>query len=78
MIKLMGLGSCIMRTGMCMRANGRMTRQMGEALIHMRMGRGTRETGKMINNMDMGLKHGLIMLFMRECIMRGRRMGEVN
>jgi hypothetical protein len=78
MIKQMGLVNCIMLMAISMKASGKTTKLMEEALILMQMEQGILENGKMINNMGMALRHGLTEQSMKVNTSKEKRMAEVN
>lgn len=55
-----------------------MTRLMVLVLTLTRMGLSTKEVGKMTNNMELGLKGGLMELYMKDRTMKEKRMVKVS
>lgn len=59
-----------------MKVNGKMINQMVMVFIIIQMERDMKVSGKMINNTVMELRHGLILLGMRGCMVMGKKMEE--
>lgn len=78
MIKLVDMGNSIIQTMMFMKENGRMIRQMEEEYIHMLMVLNIMVSGKMINNMALEKKAGLMGHYMKGNIMKERKMEKEN
>lgn len=73
MIKLMEKEDLFMEMEMCMKETGTRTRLTDLEYILIQMEPPTQENGEMTSSMDMGSKHGLIMLNMKEIIEMARR-----
>ncbi len=58
------------------RASGKMTKLMVKVLIHTQMEQNTSEIGRKINNMELELNRGLMVLFMKASISKAKKMGK--
>lgn len=76
--KLMGLVNFIMLMGMFMRDNGKMIKLMDRVNTLMPMEQSTMVIGLMINNMDMELNHGQMVLGTKENTLMERKKARVH
>ena len=70
--------SYITQMEISMKGIGRMIKQMVVVCIPMPMEPNTTESGKTTNNMEQVLRPGLMVLSMKVCILKERRMAEEN
>ena len=70
----MDMASYITQMATSMRAIGSMTKQMVTEPTLMLMAPSMSDRGRTISNMDLALKHGLTMLFMKVNTMKERKM----
>lgn len=78
MIRLMGMAGCTTRMGIPMKECGRMIKLTATEYIHMLTAQSITESGKMINNMGLAKRNGLITLFIKACTQRARKTGKEN
>lgn len=76
--KQMGLASCIMLMGTCMKAFGLMIKQMVRVPIFMQMGQSILVGGEKISNMAWGSRCGQMTLFTRVCTLKVKNMVAEN
>ena len=70
--------SCTTQTTMSTRASGRTTRPMEGESTRMLTGLSIMESGRMISNMDLERKAGLMGHFMKDSILKAKRMEKEN
>lgn len=74
MIKQMDMEHCIMLMEISTKVSGSMIRLMAKVFILMQMEPTIMENGKMTNNMDLELKSGQMVQFMRVTTLKERKM----
>lgn len=77
-IRLMDMESYIMQTVMCMKATGKMTKQMDKEHISILMVLSILVSGLRINSMALELRSGLTVPSMRASILKARKMEKAS